>query len=389
MMVDVGKEDEDFYRVPSLLEKSCAEEIALYKEVESFIICKSDDKNGGKVEIPWQILDSLAKSVGLSYRYSVAIKKFISLGLIERSGYFNQEGSGRARKYWLCERISNNYIEETLPAKYPKLNHRSIRLNAAYEGWSQDFYRKTVKPVCEIGLKKYRFTDEVFQAIKNSDKSVLSKQHWLMAVASRSRWLAGIANRRVYSSWTGLPKQLRQYARIAGKPLVGLDFHALHPCLLAYQAADQDFLGLYADNDIYLLLMNEAEAKAYGFSRSRIKEAFLALINAKNDGSRFTDKNGNNVDLRPIRAISERLFPRLMDWCNQVKAKDHTEMSPYLESLEWKTMFPLAKSLHYKLAKPNGAAILPLHDAIWVPSDLADRARSIMQEEAPSYLRLG
>lgn len=158
-------------------------------------------------------------------------------------------------------------------------------------------------------------------------------------------------NGRLHHNLTNMARSARAHVRLDGKPLIGVDFSALHPNLILSLAADKaekTKMSEWLQGDFYTRL-------ASGEDRSKVKKEFNSAVNDR--VSRETRY--------PAFAAFAREFPSTAQIVRNLKRNDHTNAALILQKLESRLIFAEVVAGLEK----RGIACISLHDAIFAASE--------------------
>lgn len=365
-------------KIPNVLSDAPSSTKWFYKRLEYRIGSSYHFSGSGKLSIPCRSLQTLAEKCSLKVPYGEAISDFCGMGILGRTGFSRGQGSqkGSARKYYIPDSFSEKYSEET----YEETIHMEDTGFVIREDWdecSKHWYRRHIRPVFYKATKNYDILPSAINAINEMDCPEYVKQTFI-SDAWGDRWIKAVRGMRTFSSWTNTPRTIRPYARVNGQSLVEFDVRNLHPALIANACPLTDDIALMRslckNGTFYEYLLTVSEAD----DRQKMKKSLNAFINAETFSEWLT----------PLRCVLTDHFPTFVKFVDDLKHSTYKDANRFLMKQEWNLMFPLFASLQKNIARPNNTYILPLHDGIYVPEDIADEAEEHLRGLTPDYLTL-
>ena len=168
--------------------------------------------------------------------------------------------------------------------------------------------------------------------------------------------------------WQHAKKHLRLDITLNGQPTVEADFKGLHPAILFARA------GLAIPPDPYALVPGIADNEIL---RKHAKKTFLALLNARNRGTkepRNFDSDTHGMTARDFRQVVKNAFPMLPGiFGTGIGLRLQREDSDLAERV----------MLHFA---GKGVPVLPIHDSFIVPVQHKDElVRTMIETFAETY----
>lgn len=180
-------------------------------------------------------------------------------------------------------------------------------------------------------------------------------------------------NGRLHHNLTNMSRCARPHVRLDGKPLVGVDFSALHPNLilsLAPAGAEKDKLAVWlAEGQFYERLMAGLEVQ---IPRPKAKITFNAAVNDE----------VKNEHRYPIFAVFAKEFPKTAQIVRSLKQKENSNAACVLQRLESRLIFA---EIIAALEK-RGIACISLHDAIFAAPEYSEEIAAEMTKAAKRSL---
>lgn len=180
-------------------------------------------------------------------------------------------------------------------------------------------------------------------------------------------------NGRLHHNLTNMSKCARPHVRLDGRPLVGVDFSALHPNLILSLAPDGEektkLAAWLAEGLFYEKL---AAGLAEPITRSKAKITFNAAVN----------DHFKREDRYPIFEVFAREFPKIADIVRRLKWGNHKNAACVLQRLESRLIFAEVIAALEKRSIP----CISLHDAIFAAPEYSEEIASEMVKAAKRSL---
>ncbi len=257
----------------------------------------------------------------------------------------------------------------------PLLLHSPIE--AYIVKWSPDLSKKRERDIAAL-LPEHRYTFGIIKShvtVDASWESSVLKDEWKGSILRiiRGEWHVKVdKNGRLHHNLSNFPKECRQFLRLYGEVLAGLDYSALHPhliCSLLPDGEEKTKMKLWLQSDFYSPLIG-SETK----SRSAAKKAFNAAVNARrSDEWKF-----------PIFARFADEFPQAATIIRDMKHTDHRDCSAFFQRLESRLIYQEV----VRRCMSEQVPVITIHDCVF--SRMSDQARAqlIMIEAGRTLLGL-
>jgi hypothetical protein len=364
-------------------------------------------KNDNKAQLQMQYINKLVP-MGQLY-----MKGLISYGIIKRSGYYVTGESSYL--YSFTEKYSSKYI--SYPLRNKKLIYRIEKTQKEFRHNAS----KTVRGRSEqVRYLKLLTIDEGYHEFIESDLTLsIDKYNNLVASATRIAnndifYTVDDTSRRFHSNITNMAKDLRQFLRIDGKPLVNLDLKNSQPylsiILLTDPGKDSDltrdpnlaetlknlkvsrakdvkkYIKLVVAGELYEYLMREFSKGNLELSRTETKEQVLRILFAKN----WMPKNEVNRKARKIFMANfptvHRIFSKVRGRSKDDKFRSFKRFAILLQTIEAHLMLDVIVKRIFK--EMPETIVMTIHDSIMTSTDgkSIEGIKQIMVEEFTRFI---
>jgi hypothetical protein len=256
----------------------------------------------------------------------------------------------RPESYSLPPRISRRYQSQRKASQIKAINHSKIHQLL----WT-DLQQITLHPDYEKGIPE--FADDAYYRELAWWRSIEDIQNRNFYLSHRD---IDKSVSRVYTTFSGSPKALRQYVLINGEPLIGVDVKCCQPFLHGTLLPDCDEKKRYMASVMAGTFYEDIEraSKIKFDSREELKKAVFRQI--------FYGRTRSPKTL-PLWGAFSQLYPMLAAEITRIKREDHARLSIKMQSLEASLVVHDAV-LGIKFHQPE-IPILTVHDAVYTTKE--------------------
>ena len=298
----------------------------------------------------------------LVWKIDIILNNLVNTGVLNRTGY---EVKGHARRYGFTDQFLNMVDLMDFTIMYEEVNEAIYNTLKSLKEYDES------NPQYQL-LKSSRFTIDVESCVDYLRNSLKKKEMSMNAfnvnlkrvldIYNKDIFVVRIDNGRVYSSFTSLKSELRQYCFIDGEPLTSIDLRSSQPYFLASllmssNSNDKDvneFYTMVVNGDIYEWIMGKLGMKSRALAK---EEMFRWIFKKSNKGPCVVQKlMADNLPGVHKAVTIQRAYYQ------------HTggTLANFLQSLESKVFITVCEEF-------GEEGCISLHDGLYFKEEILDR----------------
>lgn len=301
-----------------------------HNEINGF---KSVEINNNKERLNWGRITTNKKVL---WKLDIILKTLKELHIINCSGY---EPNRHSRRYLYTESLLNAIDAYSFNIVYEETNEKIYNAfkNSKLYDTSISQYRLLKSNNFTIDVNKcISYLIELYNIFAISKTNLILNIRRVFDIYNKDIYAVKINNGRIYTSFSSLKKELRQFCYIDNESLISIDLKSSQPYLLASYLNHkypnvpdvQNFYDLVIHNDIYEWIMSkDLSIKSRDDSK---KEVFQYIFKITNKGNCITQQ------------IVKKEFPILNDIIS-AERKQLNGLANFLQSIEADLFIPICE----------------------------------------------
>ena len=302
-----------------------------------------------------------------------ALQELVEIGILECDNKYipNKKARGyrfapniaklEAKRYLLSEAQSSRLLKWSTQKSL-----MSVKGNDSHRILWNNLQKLTLHPFC----------NEQLPSVGANGEGQLKRDAWQYSTDSiiRRRWYFSHDPKsgRVFNNFTSLPKSIRHYALLDGKPCAEIDIRNSQPFFLARLYPDKctearSFGKLVCEGRFYESL-NEASSRPFDPENRRdLKQAVFTQV-----------LFGQRFPTNPLWVAFQKEWPVLSQVVEKLTARDYRKLAIELQRQEASVM--IGQVVHRIAAAFPGIPFLTVHDSLVVPHQITDAAKELLQQ---------